>query len=1325
MDIPRRDLAVQFEGFEHQGGGVLIGAPGIGKTHLLAHQFRAAIAQSRPAYLLALDKHSATSDSDLRTELQIDCDLVELLDADQRATATRPGLLLIDSYDALRSEEAQKYVRTLIRRAQNVLQPRWRIVVAVRTFDATRSETLLQLFPSDHATPEAAFQMPGVNCRHFLVPLLSENETAQAVATVPDLARIYEQGSRAFRLLLRSPFNLWLTEKLLSAPIAPPALSTVSSEVQLLSLFWRQRVATGRMSLRRRSVLTRIARAMVEVRRLSLRQDSLYRRQDDDVWQDLLSSEVLTELGSAGQRVAFAHNILFDFAVGLLLIEDEPAQVADFLAGDFGRPIFLRPSINYYFTRLWFEARDAFWAVAWFLLASDQVQLRLFGRLIPMTVVVREARSVGDLAPVLRSVELDERAGPDAVLRLLQARRALKAGDDEMWLAAFERLAAKLHPRFAWDITVQTFEAAAADVPREALASAGRIGRTVLTSVWALRRDEAWADALAASWATRLVARSHCTDPERSRTLLRTILEAIDDRALSVEYVRHIARNVDAIWGCDPSFVAEIYERVFAHRETNNETTPMGTPVVPMTSNRRQDFRMCVYQLGTHYTDFLAANEEHAIRGGIAAVDRFVEHEHVDSYIDHQRSLDELVEEFTFGVRRARYMADGSEYWRGGSHQDEELKIADDIFGYMERSAQDGDERAIDLALGLLVEGARMAFWWAGLLVLGTRHGELFAQRLYPLCVAGPVLLGNPTLKQVVDFIGAAYPFWSVDQRRGVERAVVELARRDGGGRGGSAWSERILGVAPVDLVVTEEARAIRAQMAVAGRQPTNEPLVRMSISSGAFEETDWLREQGADLEEPANQRLREASVPLVAFEQSWRNGSPTSSAVGEILLVVRECTRLLGDDDVDEAVAEMVRTRIATTAMVAARVVTPGDGSFEPVRGILLEAARESPAGGEEPSGEHADFPHWSPRPETEAAQGLPWIAFRQPDEEVLAIVEALARNWDAIIRYLVVRELFRISSVAPGVFWRLIDERIANDRSSVVRLAVCESLARIAGAEHGRVADAARRLWSVLSDDGARRTEFRDILLDIVIWLRFERRDVWAGDALGELARSPMSRPSVVRAVVFRLWHRAIPTRFVRDRGVVEDVLDVIADAVHHTCRVLGERDRARDEEDREELRDLYAVIDDSVAHVYFCFSRQHSRDPDATEEARRQFFFRVEPILNQILDFGLDRGFVLAPTVHHFMELLNEVVQFDAARAVVMAARAARAGESADYNIDALAVREVVQLVERVLADHRGEVQEAAALQALMDLLDVFAATGWPEAIQLVWRLDELFR
>ena len=55
----------------------------------------------------------------------------------------------------------------------------------------------------------------------------------------------------------------------------------------------------------------------------------------------------------------------------------------------------------------------------------------------------------------------------------------------------------------------------------------------------------------------------------------------------------------------------------------------------------------------------------------------------------------------------------------------------------------------------------------------------------------------------------------------------------------------------------------------------------------------------------------------------------------------------------------------------------------------------------------------------------------------------------------------------------------------------------------------------------------------------------------------------------------------------------------------------------------------------------------------------------------------------------------------------------------------VRDVVEIVEIVLADYRGEVRDGEALEDLLNLLDMFAKTGWMDALKLVWRLDEVFR
>ena len=62
--------------------------------------------------------------------------------------------------------------------------------------------------------------------------------------------------------------------------------------------------------------------------------------------------------------------------------------------------------------------------------------------------------------------------------------------------------------------------------------------------------------------------------------------------------------------------------------------------------------------------------------------------------------------------------------------------------------------------------------------------------------------------------------------------------------------------------------------------------------------------------------------------------------------------------------------------------------------------------------------FPSWSPSPSTEAAQGLPWLARLKADSEILDAIEALATDTRPSIRFLVVRDSFRLIDGAPEVF-------------------------------------------------------------------------------------------------------------------------------------------------------------------------------------------------------------------------------------------------------------------------------------------------------------------
>ena len=75
--------------------------------------------------------------------------------------------------------------------------------------------------------------------------------------------------------------------------------------------------------------------------------------------------------------------------------------------------------------------------------------------------------------------------------------------------------------------------------------------------------------------------------------------------------------------------------------------------------------------------------------------------------------------------------------------------------------------------------------------------------------------------------------------------------------------------------------------------------------------------------------------------------------------------------------------------------------------------------------------------------------------------------------------------------------------------------------------------------------------------------------------------------------------------------------------------------------------------------------------------------------------------------------------------MAADVVRCSKRFNYNLDSMAMGEVVKLVESILADYRNKVQEEASIKNLLELLDAFVEAGWPDALNLVWRLDEIYR
>ena len=89
----------------------------------------------------------------------------------------------------------------------------------------------------------------------------------------------------------------------------------------------------------------------------------------------------------------------------------------------------------------------------------------------------------------------------------------------------------------------------------------------------------------------------------------------------------------------------------------------MGGHVLPMISNRRQDYGMCHFILIRTFPTFLTKQTFPALRSGLKAVQAFVIQDHVLRYLRDGKTFEDLMLQFQFRGGTANYVEDNSVIW--------------------------------------------------------------------------------------------------------------------------------------------------------------------------------------------------------------------------------------------------------------------------------------------------------------------------------------------------------------------------------------------------------------------------------------------------------------------------------------------------------------------------------------------------------------------------------------------------------------------------------------------------------------------------------------
>ena len=1100
---------------------------------------------------------------------------------------------------------------------------------------------------------------------------------------------------------------------------------------------------------------------MVKQRSLSIRQSDVHKEQSyvsgvalKAAFKDLLSDEILTRVSSTGQRIAFSHNILFDYAISVLLIEDEPKHFERFISEDSSRPLFLRPSLTYFFTRLWYYDLESFWHAFWHILPSNQsVHLRLVARLIPASVIAIEAREIEQLKPLLQKLQNREPIANEAITRLSQALQTLEIKRQKPWVDFFDKTSEYLNTSFAWDMANLTTDILEETTDQDIKVACGRIGRRLLKWVWQEREinDDDWYNRFGGRWAVPLVAKTYDTDPEKSRMLLKKVLKLTEEENFPIGFLSWLTDNVDNIWSSDPDFVADTYRNVFGHIETSKKKSNMGGHVLPMTSFRAQDYSMCQYRLVKHYPNFLEEKPKYATQAAIQSLNAFIIREHVSQYVSNDVPSENLIQTFNFRGKTAYFVKDDSYIWDARQSSDEPIEIADSLFEYIGNLAEFKEKQALlDSLVDAFRDNVVVAFFWKRLLKTASQHPKIFVSRLFDLCIAKPVLQHLETAYELGLFLeNAAYDFLD-EQRQQIEKKILNIPKeaKDQENREYLIkHRNRLIARIPKELLSTKKAKSIREKMERNNNVPKNRPLVRIGTATWEpYTEEEYLKEHGVDTTTPKNQKLKRLSDSLENFVTKWRNIKPTQKDTEFILPKLREAHQhITGKTNTTDDLTNLLWRKVTESSAILCRITDGLDSdAFELCRKILFEGSSHILPRANRENDENFDFPGYSSQPRHYAVEGLLRIAFYKPDPEILSIVEKLADDEVPSVRMLVAMYLSKVHVKEPERFWHIINHRADIERNTIVQECLYSALTYVIQPNKENDKKIASVMTKILEKTPLPQQKMGtvDPFSFLIIGLAIVRQNQWALNTINEIyLKDPIRYANLLTRFVTKSIEVYIdPKHTQKNDGeiylnrtitLLNSIITVTTSAINELGTKLKEQ---RTEKVEEELRNTYAIIDEVITRLYFSVAyEKESNTKNTTVENLNNagislIFNAVNPLMQQIIDFALDKenGLMFAPTAYYFIKLLTSFLICNPKKVLHLASGVVKSSERFGYTLDSIAVMDIVKLVEIVLADYRHIVRDdEECMEDLLNLLDLFAKTGWTDALNLVWRLDEVFR
>ena len=808
-----------------------------------------------------------------------------------------------------------------------------------------------------------------------------------------------------------------------------------------------------------------------------------------------------------------------------------------------------------------------------------------------------------------------------------------------------------------------------------------------------------------------------------------------------------LAREAVRLVAIAPGFVRDVYVAAFEFNESRSEETSMGSGrIMSLTSNRQQDYSMCRWQLGETFPTFLTHSPEEAIEALVAVLTSQRGRE-----TESASAVPEKTFEFMGSV--ARLQSDSSYIWEATEYRHEaHLKMLDAFEATLSRFADDAHLHGIfHRMISVVTKINPWAAVWRQVLAVGIRHPKTVGKSLSELAWAVPILTGLDTSQLAGEFVRAVFAELDAGARLKIERAILSIPTTVPADKVDTARRIRdcLLGCIPIVLATTSEAQSILTELASKGGPPANRPPFEMHSSFwGPVTDEQLLGEQGVPVEEAPNRKINELVVPLRKFVADRSNTAPTLTDSEVVLHQASELYEALRAAPSMGAHQSQINNGWTHLVSLCACVALCDelDGSTESgrfVKAVLLEGAKHpKPTPSERFDADFDDHPSWSPAPRVDAAEGLLLLSYRPSffDEELLAEVQRLARDPVPAVRLQIANHLGTLRKTAPEEMRQLLTHILIQDpSSSVVHGAQVNPLWGLRGVEPNEVGNLAFLVFNRTNLKGKVAEEVRLYCISIFLFLYLWNDHAKSSETILEICSNVGVHVDEAHRVASALRERLVEGSPEKPEPRVEAArlrAFQMLEAITRSAQSEFERfQKSREGNMLAELsnelqkwvRGIVQLLDTVAAQLYFASGAYDQKNgagsPDShpiSLSQKQRFLYEAGNLFDRLSEHPHPS------IIHHLIQTLNGLLSIEPRQVFLRIVKTVKAGMAGGYQFESLAIDEIVSVVNRVFADFRPMLQQNKDVRiAMVEMLDVFVEVGWIQAIQLTYRLDEIFR